>query len=109
LLEKASQPKPSFPHRKKKRKRRATATVGSTSVSSETSHTDGPNQLNTLIHDAIVACKQIKATVAGNDFHFGELSLSESGWMENMWLERSEDCLSLERKDRERGMSVWRN
>ncbi|KAG4940691.1 hypothetical protein GmHk_16G046041 [Glycine max] len=87
--------------------RRATATVGSTSVSFKTSHTDGPNQLNTHIHDNAVVCKQIKAIV--DDFHFGELRQSKSGWVENVWLERSEQCLSLERKDRERRMSVRRN
>ncbi|KAL5154888.1 hypothetical protein HKD37_19G054129 [Glycine soja] len=92
LLEKAPQPKPSFPHWKKKRKRRATAIVGSTSVSSETSHTDGPNQLYTHIHDAAVGCEQIKAIV--DDFHFGELRQSKSGWAKNVWLERSEHCLS---------------
>ncbi|KAL5150561.1 Protein POLLEN DEFECTIVE IN GUIDANCE 1 [Glycine soja] len=73
--EEPPQPQPSFPHRKKKRKRRATATatVGSTSVSFETSHTDAPDQLNTHIHDAAVACEQSKATAAGDGFRFGEL------------------------------------
>ncbi|RDX65259.1 Protein POLLEN DEFECTIVE IN GUIDANCE 1, partial [Mucuna pruriens] len=67
----------SLPHRKKKRKCRGTAT--STSVSSETSYANGPDQLHTHIHRATVACEekpkpeQSRATVGDHGFRFGEL------------------------------------
>ncbi|KAG5023295.1 hypothetical protein JHK85_019637 [Glycine max] len=69
-----SSPSNSLPHRKKNRKRRAT-----TSVSSETSYPNGPDQLNTHIHHATVVCQdkpkpeESKSAVAGEGFRFGEL------------------------------------
>ncbi|WVZ22003.1 hypothetical protein V8G54_000547 [Vigna mungo] len=56
------QPQPSLfnslPHRKKKRKRKVAGPATSTSVSSETSFANDPDQLKNRIHDAAVECDQ---------------------------------------------------
>jgi len=67
-----SSPSNQLPHRKKKRKRRAAAT--STSVSSETSFVNVPDQLKNRSHDAAVECEQKSKDEQSNSaFPLGEL------------------------------------